>query len=287
MTGPPHRRRTDRGEGMADPLRTLGIEPEADEYGPRPAARWTQPWSSQAVTAVTVAGALVVGFLLTAGIAASRSEAEVQDARKQELVSVIRLRQAHVEELGRELEDLRARVADVEAEAGAGASALQRSVGRVEEAAGLRGLRGPGLRVVMDDARSSCRSQQPEDCRIQDTDVQLAVNALFSAGAEGVAVSGERVIATTAIRGAGAAVLVNYRVLAAPYELEAIGDPGALLGRFGDSELARDFAVWTDVFGLDFEVEAADELELPPYGGGLRLEHAEAVVEQETGEDLP
>lgn len=270
-----------------DPLRTLGIEPGADEYGPTPPARSRQPWSRQAVTALTAAGALVVGFLLTAGIAASRSEAEVQDARKQELVSVIRQRQAHVEELGRELERLRADVADIEAQSGSGGAALRRSVGRVEEAAGLRGLRGPGIRLIMDDARSSCRSQQPEDCRIQDTDVQLAVNALFAAGAEGVAVGGERVIATTAIRGAGGSVLVNYRVLAAPYELEAVGDPETLLGRFGESELVHDFEVWTDVFGLEFELDAADELELPPYGGGLRVEHAASVADEETGEELP
>lgn len=272
---------------MADPLRTLGLTPELDEYGPPPAQRWTQPWSRQSVTALTAAGALVVGFLLTAGVAAGRTEAVVQDARKQELVDVIRERQAYVDELGRELEDLRGRVAEAEAAAGVGAGALQRSLVRVEQAAGLHGLRGPGITVVLDDARSACPGQQSQDCRIQDTDLQLAVNALFGAGAEGVSVNGERVIATTAIRGAGGAILVNYRVLTAPYEVAAIGDAEALAARFGESNLARDFAAWTDVYGLGFEVEEAAEIELPAYGGGLRMEHATVAGTDAAEGDVP
>jgi uncharacterized protein YlxW (UPF0749 family) len=274
---------------MADPLRGLGLSPAADDYGRAPPTRWTQPLSARAVTGLTALGALVVGFLLTAGIAVGRTEADAIDERKEGLIAVIRDRQDHVTELERELEQLRGQVAEVEAHSGPRAGALQRTVARVEEAAGLLGISGPGVRVTMDDARSSCRGAQPQDCRIQDADLQLAVNALFAAGAEAVAVGGERVIATTAIRGAGGSVLVNYRVLAPPYVVEAIGDPDGLLARFGESELAADFAAWTEVFGLGFSVEAVEELALPPYGGGLRLEHA--VIAETVGvaedEDVP
>lgn len=262
---------------MADPLSGLGLPAGADEYGPPSAVRWTQPLSVRAVSVLTALGALAVGFLVTAGIAAGRSEAVVQDARKQELISVIAARQGHVEQLEAQLEELRARVATAEAQSGPAASALQRTVGHAEAAAGLRGLRGPGVVVVLDDARSPCRGAQPQDCRIQDIDLQLATNALFAAGAESVAVNGERIVATTAIRGAGGAILVNYRVLAPPYVIEAVGDAESLLARFEESSLAGDFVAWREVFDLGFTVEAHEELALPPYGGGLRMEHATAA----------
>jgi uncharacterized protein YlxW (UPF0749 family) len=128
--------------------------------------------------------------------------------------------------------------------------------------------------VTFADGEGTCSTGRDEDCRIQDVDLQLATNALWGAGAEGVAINGERIIATTAIRSAGSSVLINYRVLTSPYVVEAVGDTTALDSEFRSSELAQDFEVWKDAFSLGFAMEPADELVLPPYTGAVRLRTA-------------
>src|SRR5699024_6146466 len=72
--------------------------------------------------------------------------------------------------------------------------------------------------------------------RVTDGDLQIAVNGLWAAGAEAVAVNGQRVSATTAIRTAGSAVLVDFRPLSPPYEVTALGDPELLRSGVEDAE---------------------------------------------------
>lgn len=264
---------------MSFPAEALGLTDEpAYDYPHGPPTRWARPWSSPVVTTLTAVGALLVGFLLVAGLSAGRTSALEQDARKAELIALINARQEHTAELSGQLEELRARVAATEAEVTAGAPSLAAYLHDVEQAAGLTRVAGPGLRVTFSDADPGCSARE-EDCRIQDTDLQLAVNALFAAGAEAVAVNGERVIATTALRRAGRQILVNYRVLTAPYVLEAIGNPDRLELDFGRSEIARQFAVWTDVYGLGFATEVVDRLDVEGYRGSLQLRAAEPAGE--------
>lgn len=257
---------------VPDPMKMLGLAELADDYR-APPPRWAEPWTPRVVTTMTVVGALLVGFLIASGVSVGRSAAEAQDARKADLIALIEVRQEHVDTLSTQLDDLRGRVAAVEEQV-AGASGLRRELDRLEERAGLTALGGPGLRVVLDDASGACPSGRQRDCEIQDVDLQLALNRLFGLGAEAVAVNGERVIATTAIRNAGRAILVNYRVLAPPYEVVAIGDPEALVAGFAGSDVALDFAVWSDVYGLRFDVEPVDEARVPAFGGSLRLRYA-------------
>jgi uncharacterized protein YlxW (UPF0749 family) len=268
-----------RGEAMPEPISALLHREVVSDYDSVPITRWTQPWSRPAITGLTTIGALLVGFLLAVGVDAGRNAAEQQDTRRDELVRLVEARQEHTEQLGAQLEVLRAEVAEAEDRAAAGLPALQRRLADLGAAAGLTALRGPGLRVTLADATDACPTGRPEDCRIQDSDLQLAVNALFALGAEAVSVNGERVIATTALRSAGRSVLVNYRVLASPYTVEAIGDPEQLRERFLRTDVARDFGVWKDVYGLGFSVQESSALELPAFAGSVRLRVAQPASE--------
>lgn len=255
---------------MAEPGTALGLPPGPTyDYGAPPGAP-----GDRTVRVLVVLGALVVGFVLASGLAAARGDARAQEQRRAALVALIDQRQLRVDQLAARLEDLRARVAAAEAEAAAGLPALSARVAEAEALAGLTPVAGPGVVVTLADAGQRCGSDVPEDCRILDTDLQAAVNTLFAAGAEAVAVNGERVIATTAIRRAGTTVLVNYRPLTSPYTVAAVGDPEALTPGLAASGFGQDFTVWSEVFGLGYRVEPRDELVLDAYAGGVRLRSA-------------
>lgn len=258
-----------------DPAEALGLHGKVvSDYAGVPQGRWREPLPRGAALVFTVIGALLVGFLLSVGLRAGRSAAVEQDSRRDELIQLIEDRQEHTERLESQLERLREEVAAAESRAAEGLPALRARQRELEAAAGLTALRGPGVRVTLGDAEGPCPTGRADDCRIQDTDLQLTVNGLFARGAEAVAVNGERLIATSAVRSAGRSILVNYRVLGSPYVVEAIGDPERLAEGFADTQLARDFKVWKDVYGLGFSIEQAEELELPAYERGLRLRAA-------------
>lgn len=256
---------------MTDPADALGLRPGPTyDYGTLPA---TDPDPRQG----TAVGALLVGFVLVVALTSGRGTAQAIEDRRDDLVVLIEARQLRASELGDRLTELRVEVAAAEREAAQGVPALTRGVARAEALAHVTPVAGPGVRLTLDDAED-CESAAPEDCRIIDADVQEAVNALFALGAEAVAVDGERVVATTAVRNAGATILVNYRVLIPPYVVEAIGPPPALVEGLAASRLGQDFAVWTESYGLGFKVEPVGELVLPGYSGGLRLRSAHVAV---------
>lgn len=250
--------------------------PDSAGFGfPQPVSSWLRRWMrGPVVTTVTLAA--VGGFLLTAAVLTGRDAAGARHSRHDELVALVEARQERVEALEAQLDAVRRRLSEVE-EAAEPAGGLRAQVREAEQAAGLSALVGPGVRIRLDDADSDCPTGDPADCRIRDRDLQAAVNTLFAAGAEAVAVNEERIVATSAIRNAGSAVLVNYRVLGPPYEVAAIGDPDTLVADVRRSELARDFAVWTDRYGLGFDLEAVDELVLPAYAGSVRTREAQVV----------
>lgn len=222
---------------------------------------------------LVVLGALLIGFLLTAAVSAGREAQRAQNARSDELIALVSARQQRSDELTASLGAVRAQLHAAQRQAAAGLP-IHAEVTRMEVASGLSALRGPGLRLRIDEAKGVCSTAQQEDCRIQDVDLQRAVNTLFGLGAEAVTINGERVIATTAIRNAGGSVLVNYQVLVPPYEIDAIGDPSRLADGVAASKLGRDFMLWRNTYGLTFDAKPATSLELPSYTGSLKLQVA-------------
>jgi uncharacterized protein YlxW (UPF0749 family) len=104
--------------------------------------------------------------------------------------------------------------------------------------------------------------------QIHDSDLQLVVNALWSAGAEAVAINDSRLVATTPIRAAGGTIVVNFRPLSPPYRVTAVGADRAA---FESSEIARRFKRWTDLFGLGFSVQSRGAVEVPGYTGRVSV----------------
>ena len=104
-----------------------------------------------------------------------------------------------------------------------------------EQGAAAVPVTGPGLLVTLANADPKAdadpvggATEADPRGRVQDGYLQMVVNALWAAGAEGVSINGRRLGPTTAIRFAGEAVLVDFRPVTSPYEVSAVGEPGAL-----------------------------------------------------------
>lgn len=233
--------------------------------------------------ALTVVLAAAAGTLLVTAVADLRLPGHV-DSRSALSEEVVQRTQ--------EVEEVEALVAALQEEVdGIGRAALSESGGGVVEraqllarTAGAAPVVGPGVRVVLDDAESLDEVagaaprdlQAAEQGRVRDLDIQVVVNGLWDAGAEAVAVNGQRLTSMSSIREAGPAILVNFRPLSPPYEVEAIGDPQELQVRFAPSAAGR-YLTSLENYGVRTSMGRVDDLQLPG-AAGVRLRHAEPLV---------
>jgi uncharacterized protein YlxW (UPF0749 family) len=96
---------------------------------------------------------------------------------------------------------------------------------------------------------------------VKDSDLQLACNALWSGGAEAIAVNGQRLTATSTIRQAGEAILVDFRPVTTPYEVVAIG-PDSLADNFRDGYAGRFFKELASRYGMSFDAAPVRDVTL-------------------------
>jgi len=92
-------------------------------------------------------------------------------------------------------------------------------------------MRGPGVVLVLEDAKRPTLAGTADLGRVIDRDVQHAVNGLWAAGAEAISIDGIRLTSRTSIRNAGNAILVDYQPVASPLQIRALGDPKRISAR--------------------------------------------------------
>ncbi|MEO9323946.1 DUF881 domain-containing protein [Nocardioides sp. C4-1] len=136
---------------------------------------------------------------------------------------------------------------------------------RLQVSTGFVPVKGEGVRIVVDQAPDASRSDQ-----VKDRDLRLLVNGLFEAGAEAVAINGQRLTATSAIRVSGTAIEVNRIGVAPPFTVEAIGDVRTLQSRFAETSTGASFLVTADYYRLRVTMQNVDELALPAAPVGRR-----------------
>ena len=239
--------------------------------------------------AVLAIGLLLVGALLAVAYRGTLRTAPESERARQALVRDVESGSSLSDSLQRQAEALSGQLVKERDAVLARTETGDRAtveVRRLEAAAALVAVAGPGIRVVVGDAEprqqtdpstGQAVSVPPDDSgRLRDRDLQSLVNALWAAGAEAITVGGERLAPTTTIRAAGAAVLVDLRPVTSPYTIEAVGDPETLLPRFADSDAARRYQSYTGLYGIRFTVTREDELRLRA-ATGPDLRYAEPV----------
>lgn len=219
-----------------------------------------------------LAGGLVLAaMVVTLGAAQARVSAPVLAKERQELIDRVQRADQHADGVERDIERLRGTVADRQR-----AALKQQGGGDQGQLVGLLSgateVRGPGVKLVVDDAKgsSSGGGGGPRESagfsdtgRVRDRDMQRIVNGLWQSGAEAVSINGQRLTALSAIRAAGDAILVDNKPLVPPYEVLAIGDKKRLGTTFQDSADGQYLHVLQESYGIRYSLTAENDVRLP------------------------
>jgi uncharacterized protein YlxW (UPF0749 family) len=112
------------------------------------------------------------------------------------------------------------------------------------------------------------------DALVSARDVRVLVEELWLAGAEGIAINGERLSATSAVIDIGGSILVNSAYLAPPYTISVVGPPD-LYDRLRSSVAFADFVQGRiERSGMSLSVAVLDSVDLPAFAGTINLRFA-------------
>lgn len=202
----------------------------AEDY-PAPAVGDGESSGHPSARALSIVVAAVIGILIIVAIYNARfamaERLQTRDALIERILTVslaIDEGQAAIDERGASVADLQASLLS------SSSSDTSNDISRLAARAGTTELSGPGVVVTIDDAPDA---EAGSLNRVLDRDLQDIVNALWRSGATGIAVNEQRLTNATAIRGAGEAILVNYRPLVRPYRVSAVGTSQAGSGDSG------------------------------------------------------
>ena|SRR5215210_2703915 len=226
---------------------------------------------------VLAAGLVMIGLLLATAALQVRDRAPAAAQARDALTAEIEQRTATADRLEADLQELRASVAAARDDAlglTSTGSELAATLTGLEAVTGAGAVQGPALVVHLEDAddagtegRTDLRAgQSSTEGRVTDRDLQTIVNEVWAAGAEAVAINGQRLTSLSAIRSAGEAILVDFRPLSPPYDLIAVGDSQTMQSRLIDGFGGSYLQVLRN-YGIDYTVKTRDSVRLPAAAG--------------------
>ena len=220
---------------------------------------------------------LALGFLVAAQVASEGPRIQYTSQERTPLVGTVLDLQAQQNELKQQVLDARAAIGALEA-AGEGGAAVTRDLNdqlqAARIAAGLVALSGPGIVIQLSDSNLAVPADgNDRDYLVSGQDVQTVVEQLWLAGAQAIAVNGERIVVSTAIVDIGGSVLVNSAYVAAPYRVSAIASTGVLDRLTRQSGFVDFVRARAETFGIGVQYATPDAVDLPAYAGSVNLRY--------------
>lgn len=215
------------------------------------------------------AGLVLAALVVTLGAAEARISAPVVAKEREELIDRIDAETEAADTLESEVDELRTDVSERQRKA------LEQHGGDqgqlVALLAGATPVEGPGVKLVVDDAKDTDQGGGgPREStgfadtgRVRDRDMQRVVNGLWESGAEAIAINGQRLTALSAIRAAGDAILVDNRPLVPPYTVLAVGDGKKLATAFQDSADGQYLQALKESFDIRTSISDQAKVGLP------------------------
>ncbi len=232
---------------------------------------------------VTLGAALLaLGFLVAAQLGSEGPRVRYTTQERTPLVETATLLQAQQDELKNRILEMRADIQAVEGQ-GAGSADLVRQLNaELEEAriaAGLIPLTGTGIVLRLEDSQAPVPPGASQaDYLVGSHDIRTVVEELWLAGAEAIAVNGERVTSTTAIIDVGSTLLVNSAYLAPPYQVTALG-PADLYDRLSRATGFVDFVrARGERFGIRLSFAEPETVDIPAFAGTVTLRYSRPLA---------
>lgn len=221
---------------------------------------------------------LGLGFLVAAQLAAQGPRVRYTTQERAPLVETATQLQAQQEELKASILELREQIQAMEG-SGEGSAAVVKDLNDQLEAAriaaGLIPLTGTGIVLLLDDSLEPVAPDANEaDYLVDGQDLRTVVEELWIAGAEAIAINGERITPTSAVIDIGPSVLVNSAYLAAPYQVTALG-PRDLYSRLAASPGFVDFIrARAQSYGVRVSFAEPESVDIPAFAGTVTLRYA-------------
>ncbi len=230
---------------------------------------------------------LALGFLIATQLRSETPRVRYSSNERVALVETARDLQSSQDALKSRLLALRGQIQTIESQ-GEGSAALSRDLDerlrQARIAAGLTGLQGQGLVLQLADSSTTVPpGNNPTDYLVSARDIRTVVEELWLAGAEAIAVNGERVTSGSAIIDIGGSVLLNAAYLSPPYQIAAIG-PSGLFDQVNSSAGFRGFVKSrVEAFGLQVSFAEIKDVTIPAYAGTINLRYARSAAPSPSG----
>lgn len=217
----------------------------------------------------------VMAFLVVAQLRTSRattSQVQVPTRNVYAMATLLRQEREARVKLEADVADLRKQLEFYERSTTEGrslAEAMSKELETIRIALGQKAMRGPGVVVRLADPKTQPKGANPVVVTYQD--IVAVINELWAAGAEAVAVNGQRVTATTGLSQVGGTVVVNLQRLDGPFDITAIGDPSTLHSALN---IRGGLIDGLRALGLSINISRRDTITVPAYRGTFNFEHA-------------
>ena len=139
---------------------------------------------------------------------------------------------------------------------------------------GLTEVTGPGVTITLSDSKiDRNKALNLSDMLVHDLDVLKVINELRNAGAEAIAINGQRIVNTTGITCRGSVIDINGEKVGAPFVITAIGLPEQLanVDRLGG------YLDWLRGYGIGAELTRSNKITIPKYSGVFTFDYAETA----------
>jgi uncharacterized protein YlxW (UPF0749 family) len=215
---------------------------------------------------------LVVGFMFTFQIRATRDIAQNPSlSQAKTLFNQVNEARAQRDVLRRRVNELRTGLDH--AAAGTQLGPLKEELSMARKEAGLVEVTGAGVEVTLNDSNMVVQpGENPNLYVLHDEDVLKVINELKAAGAQALAINGQRLLAGSEIRCVGPTILTNksYR-LTPPFIISAVGDPDNMVSSL---QMRGGIIEQLQFWGIQVSAKKVAELTVPAYMGSIRFDYA-------------
>ncbi len=148
--------------------------------------------------------------------------------------------------------------------------------------AGLTEVSGPGIEVTLNDSNAPVKpGENPNLYVLHDEDILRVLNELRAAGAEALAINGQRVLAATEIRCTGPTILINRNQrLTPPFVISAIGNQDNMINSL---KMRSGVVDYLQAFNIQVSIKRIAQINIPPLPVNISFDYAKPTGEVQKG----